>query len=286
MYKYASEFSLVGQIEILPPFVRTVHPINGITLNRPFVLKIEGMALSGTDVVKATQGTTCEGPISSRPYFSQVVITDAPLRTKAEVTLVLTGPGVYTDGKRKLCYSYDAGVTFSDTGFTLSVVSPKATAAVPTQLSLSASRKVSVYGEAITQGDRVKVVKMGSTCYGTSDTDGIVLGGEGRELIVDAKYRLPFNIGLEAWPDAATRGASEFLLPREDPAVLCYLHRDGAGWTPIIGEDGKVVEISIRDTWDLAQGMRSGAGQMAGVLSKWPALALGVALALALARAT
>jgi len=94
-----------------------------------------------------------------------------------QITGILTKsislPGDYTDGKRKLCYSYDAGVTFADTGFTVGVVSPKAKAAFPVQLSLSASRKVSVFGEAITQGDKVKIVRRGSTCYGTSDTEDI-----------------------------------------------------------------------------------------------------------------
>ena len=94
-----------------------------------------------------------------------------------QITGILTTfiplPGDYTDGKRKLCYSYDAGVTFADTGFTVGVVSPKAKAAFPVQLSLSASRKVSLFGEAITQGDKVKIVRRGSTCYGTSDTEDI-----------------------------------------------------------------------------------------------------------------
>jgi hypothetical protein len=91
-----------------------------------------------------------------------------------------------------------------------------------------------------------------------------VLGGDGKELIVEEAHRLPDDIGLEQWPQPADRGATEFLLPREDPAVLCYLHRDGAGWTPVIGDDGKEVEISIRDTWDLAQGWSSVAPRSAG----------------------
>ena len=93
MYRFASEYSLVGTIGILPPFVKSVSPLEGIMLNKPFVLTIRGTALADTDVVKAVMGTTCQGPISSRPYYSRVVITDQPYRTKAEVTLVLTGPG-------------------------------------------------------------------------------------------------------------------------------------------------------------------------------------------------
>jgi hypothetical protein len=217
MYAYGSEYMEIGQIGILPPRVDAVYPVDGVLMNKPFVLHIDGLALQSTDLVKVVQNAHCNGPISSRPYFNSLTVTNHPANTQARVVMTLTGPGDWTPGLRKVCYSYDGGYTYVDTGFTIRVVSPRAYTAMPTQLSLAATRKVSLYGDAMMPGDRVKMVKKGATCYGVDDVQDTVLGGEGRPLNVSVA--LPERIGVDPWPVPASQGFAEFMLPRDDPAV-------------------------------------------------------------------
>lgn len=52
---------------------------------------------------------------------------------------------------------------------------------------------------------------------GTDDREDAVLGGEGR--LLNTTVTLPDKIGNAPWPEPATQGSAEFMIPREDPAV-------------------------------------------------------------------
>lgn len=271
-YHRAAEYAEVGVIKILPPYITSATPTTDVLLNKPFVLRLRGRSLASTDLIKVVKGLSCSASISSRPYFMPLNVTDAPTNSLASVLVTLTGPGDSSLGTRKLCYSFDGGNTFVDAGFTLTVVSPTVTRVFPTVLSLTAERRINLYGNAINEGDRVKIIHASSRCQGTDDKEGAVYGGEGRLLDVDVK--LPSDPGLEQWPrPVATSGSVVFLLPRTDAATVCYLHREAASWQPVLGADGNAVQIQVVSTVEEALALqkssaspRAGGGSQRSVL--------------------
>jgi len=156
-----------------------------------------------------------------------------------------------TLGMRRLCYSYDEGLTFVDVGVTLRTRSPQVTGAFPLTVAMSSQRRIDFTGEAIVQGDRVKLIAKGFRCEGRSDTLHAVVGGEGRAVVPGKP--LPALVGREPWPfPPPTQGHAEFKLPRRGTATLCYLHQGGAEWKTAIGPDGVPIDIRVVSTVEAA----------------------------------
>jgi hypothetical protein len=255
MHDFASEYQEVGQIQILPPYISSVYP-RFATLNIAFSITVRGDSLRSTDRMKIVDGVSCNAPISSRPYTMPVSVADSPLMSTAVTYLTLTGKGTYTSGQRKICYSYDRGITYQDSGFTMMVKSPQVNRVFPTTLAVGGERRIWFFGEVISPGDRVKIIHSSRKCQGLDDWESIVYGGEGRalDLMTAEGQTLPSPIGESQWPKPWPNGSSVFKLLRTDEAVICYLHRESAGWEDVRGPDGKRIIITARVTSDLALG--------------------------------
>ena len=121
-------------------------------------------------------------------------------------------------------------------------------------------RRIWVFGDTITPGDRVKIIHKSHKCQGLDDWENVVAGGQGRalDMLTELGQALPSPIGEYQWPAPFPNGSAVFTLMRVDEAVLCYLHRDGAGWVDVRSTDGERIAITVRDTSDLALG-RTGA---------------------------
>jgi len=179
----------------------------------------------------------------------------------ATADFTLAGKGTYTAGTRKICYSYDKGVTYQDSGFTMTVKSPQLTRVFPTTIAIAGERRIWFFGQAISPGDRVKMIYRSRKCQGMDDWESAVRGGEGRalDLMTAEGQVLPDPIGESQWPTPWPNGSSVFTLVRSDEAVVCYLHRDGAGWEDVRDSNGERFVVTARDTSDLALG-RTGPG--------------------------
>jgi len=260
MHDFASEYQEVGQIQVLPPYIYSVYP-RAATINIPFSITVEGRSLRSTDRMKIVDGTSCVAPISSRPYTMPVAVADSPVMSTATADFTLAGKGTYTAGTRKICYSYDKGVTYQDSGFTMTVKSPQLTRVFPTTIAIAGERRIWFFGQAISPGDRVKMIYRSRKCQGMDDWESAVRGGEGRalDLMTAEGQVLPDPIGESQWPTPWPNGSSVFTLVRSDEAVVCYLHRDGAGWEDVRDSNGERFVVTARDTSDLALG-RTGPG--------------------------
>lgn len=255
LYDFAAEYQEVGQIQILPPRVFTIYP-RQVMINIPFSITVKGRSLRSTDRMKIVDGISCNAPISSRPYTMPVTVTDSPEMSTATTDFTVAGKGAYTDGKRKICYSYDKGVTYQDSGFTMTVTSPQLQRVFPTTLAVAGERRIWFFGQVISPGDRVKIIHSSRRCEGLDNWESTVYGGEGRalDLMTTEGQVLPDPIGESQWPTPWPNASSVFTLVRTDEAVFCYLHRDGAGWEDVRGPDGQRIILTIRDTSDLALG--------------------------------
>ena len=255
LHDFGSEYVEVGQIQISPPYVSHVSPRVAV-INIPMSLTITGQSLRSTDRLKLVDGTSCRGPISSRPYSIPLTVTDLPRMSAATLRVTAAGKGTYTSGIRKICYSFDKGLTYQDTGFTMTVKSPKIRRVFPTTLAISGERRIWFFGDVISPGDRVKLIHKSRICNGLDDWESIVTGGEGRALdMMSAEGQvLPNPIGESQWPDPWLNGSTVFTLQRSHEAVVCYLHRDSAGWEDVRGPDGERIVLTVRDTSDLALG--------------------------------
>ena len=254
--EYTSEFVEIGQINVLRPCITGIYPTSKILLNHPTALNITGMSLHSMDLLKVVDATSCYGNIVSRPYFVQISVLDSPYNLTATAFLTITGPGPGDSSSvaKKVCYSYDSGMSFVDTGLTLEVQSPSISLVFPTFLSLSAERRITFFGNAILQGDQVKIVYSDRQCEHAADTDS-VYGGNARPLDVPLAAYLPEDVGAAAWPFPAKSGSAVFLLPRLDTGTFCYLHINGGGWVTVRSEDGDPITVSVVDTESLAYGL-------------------------------
>ncbi len=102
----------------------------------------------------------------------------------------------------------------------------------------------------------MKIIHSSRKCQGLDDWESIVYGGEGRalDLLTTEGQTLPSPIRESQWPKPLANGSSVFKLLRTDEAVICYLHRESAGWEDVLGPDGKRIIITARVTSDLALG--------------------------------
>ena len=255
MPAFASEFVEAGQVDVLRPCVTSLAPTSDVLLNRPVLLTLTGVSLSSTDLLKVVDGATCYGSVASRPYLVALAVADPPHNSSAVANLTVTGPGPGpgSSGARRVCYSYDGGASFADTGLSLRVRSPRVLSVFPTGLSLSAERRLTFRGDAVREGDRVQAVHADRACEGSTAADAVFGGGE-RPLEIPDADRLPPDAGAAPWPPPARSGTAVFLLPRLDPAVLCYRHRDGAGWATVRTAAGDAVTLTVVDTEELAYG--------------------------------
>jgi hypothetical protein len=250
MTAYTSEFVEIGQIDVLRPEISSLSPTSNILLNHHFLLNITGIGLNSSDLIKVVDGTTCYGAISSRPYFVLISVKDPPYNYTAMANLTITG----SLGLRKVCYSYDNGLSFVDTGLSLQVTSPKIYSVFPTVVSMSAERRITLHGDAVLDGDQVKIVYSDRYCENSTDSDS-VFGGQARPLQVS--NQLPDEIGASFWPTPAKSGSAIFLFPRLDPGVICYKPRDLADWTTVRSDQGDPVTVTVLDAEDIAFGLPS-----------------------------
>ncbi|EKX45581.1 hypothetical protein GUITHDRAFT_108454 [Guillardia theta CCMP2712] len=246
-YDFASEYIDIGNFSIKAPIISSLSPSQRLLLNSPQEFTVLGVSLSSDDFVKFVDGESCVARIASYPYTPQLrAATDGK---SASFSLLLVGAGTYTSGTRKLCYSYDSGTSFLDTGLTVTVVSPQVVGAFPLTTAVAADRRIWFYGDAITSLDKVKLIHYDSTCKGSDDMSDIVLGGEAR-LLVTARSSL-----YESWPN----GSAVFKLLRVGSARICYLHKGGAGWTEVLSPEGTAIRVTTIDTAEEALGILSSA---------------------------
>jgi hypothetical protein len=138
----------------------------------------------------------------------------------------------------------------------MTVKSPKIRRVFPTTLAISGERRIWFFGDVISPGDRVKLIHKSRRCNGLDDWESTVTGGEGRalDMMSSEGQVLPNPIGESQWPDPWPNGSTVFTLQRSHEAVVCYLHRDSAGWDDVRGPDGERIVLTVRDTSDLALG--------------------------------
>jgi hypothetical protein len=86
--------------------------------------------------------------MSSRPYFVSISVQDPPYNYTAVAHMTITG----FMGLKKVCYSYDSGFSFVDTGLGLDVTNPKIFSVFPNIVSMSAERRITLHSDAVLEG--------------------------------------------------------------------------------------------------------------------------------------
>ena len=135
---FGAEYQEVGQLKILQPYITNIFP-RAAVVNIPFFITLTGVSLRSTDRIKVVDGLSCNGPLSSRPYTIPISVTDSPDMMTASAHLTVTGK-VTSSSTRKVCYSYDRGRTYQDSGYSITVSSPQVHRVFPTEISIGGER--------------------------------------------------------------------------------------------------------------------------------------------------